>query len=298
MKNYLGRFAHLLETAGDQMEIAQAVFEYARMTRAFTDADLERVWDWGDYHEGVRFAFFRAYEDLRQLATRLVTYRRMADQPQTTAQLCLAQYLAAFRDLQAVLLGVDDVLAEQVPAEGEWSVRQVVPHILGAERSFFAVIRYALERSRLADDRPIVMPDEAFDQFWASDGFESQLSQGSLSGLMAYYDAWHQTVLQEFSSVSEAELHLPSIFWESQPMPVEFRLHRFDSHLRQHTVQIEKALESMGHKPSETLRLLRLIYAALAEVEGARLGADEIGKAACEQVGKTIHSQSLELSKG
>jgi hypothetical protein len=280
------------------MDITQAVFDYASMAWAFTDADLERLWDWGDYHEGVRFAFFRTYEDLCQLATHLVAQRQMANQPQTTAQLCLAQYLAAFRDLQAVLLGVDDVLAEQIPAEGEWSVRQVVPHILGAERSFFAVVRYTLERSRLADDRPIAMPDEAFEQFWTSDGFESQLSQGPLSALMAYYDAWHLTVAQEFSSVSEAELQLPSIFWESQPMLVEFRLHRFDSHLRQHTVQIEKALESLGHKPSETLRLLRLIFTALAEVEGARLGVDEIGKAACEQVGKTILSRSQELLKG
>ena len=280
------------------MEIAQAVFEYGKITRAYKDADLERAWDWGDYHEGVRFAFFRTYEDLLQLATHLVTDRRLSNQPQTTAQLCLAQYLAAFRDLQAVLLGVDDVLAEQVPAAGEWSVRQVVPHILGAERSFFAVIRYALERSRLADDRPIEMPDEAFEEFWTRDGFESRLSQGPVSALMAYYDAWHLTVIQEFSSVSEAELQLPSIFWESQPMSVEFRLHRFDSHLRQHTIQIEKALEKMGHEPTESLRLLRLIFAACAQVEGVRLGVDEIGKAECERLAKTIHSRSQELLKG
>lgn len=277
------------------MDLDQAVFEYTRITQSFSDADLERAWDWGDYHEGARFAFFRTYEDLRQLATRLVSLRNTAGIPPTTAQLCLAQYLAAFRDLQAVLLGVEDALAEQVPAEGEWPMRQVVPHLLGTERSFYAITRYAVQRSRRTDDLPIAMPDEAFEQFWTSGHFESQMSQGSLSALMAYYDAWHLSVIQEFTAVTEAELKLPSIFWESQPMPVEFRLHRFDSHLRQHTIQIEKSLEVIGRKPSETLRLLRLIYAALAQVEGARMGASEIGIVEQDQLAEAIHSRLQEL---
>lgn len=56
-------------------------------------------------------------------------------------------------------------------------------------------------------------------------------------------------------------------------MPVEFRLHRFDSHLRQHTVQVEKTLDMLNLQPNEARRLLRLIYTALAEVEGTAIGA-------------------------
>ena len=259
------------------MDLVQIVFEYAQKTHSFSDTDLERPWDWGDYHEGLRFAFFRTYEELRQLAARLVSMRITAGMPPTTAQLCLAQYLAAFRDLQAVLLGVDDDLAKKIPAKGEWPVRQVIPHLLGAERSFYAITRYAVDRLRLEDDRPIAMPDEAFKEFWTSDGFESLMSQGTLSALMTFYNRWHQTVIQEYTAVTEAELQAPSMFWESQSMPVEFRLHRFDAHLRQHTIHIEKILESLGCKPSETHRLLRLIYAALAQVEGSRIGAGEVG---------------------
>ena len=81
-------------------------------------------------------------------------------------------------------------------------------------------------------------------------------------------------------------------------MPVEFRLHRFDSHLRQHTIQIEKILESLGRKPSETLRLLRLIYAAFAQVEGALLGANEIGIAEQDQMAATLHTRCRDLLKG
>ncbi len=280
------------------MDLKQVVFDFARATQSFSDNDLERLWEWGDYDEGVRFAFFRTYEDLRQLAAHLISLRIKAGQPLTSAQLCLAQYLAAFRDLGAVLLGVDDALAEKIPAENVWPIRQVVPHILGAERSFYAVTRYAVERFQAPGDRPIEMPDEDFELFRASDDFKNLAQNSPLSALMDFYENWHLRVVQEFIPVSEEALKAPSVFWESQPMPVEFRLHRFDSHLRQHTIQIEKTLELIDHHPNEAVRLLRLIYASLAQVEGALLGANEIGKAERDQVADTIHTRLQEILKG
>ncbi len=49
--------------------LAQSVETFAYLTQSLTDADLDRAWAWGDYEsEGVRFAFFRVYEELRTLA--------------------------------------------------------------------------------------------------------------------------------------------------------------------------------------------------------------------------------------
>jgi hypothetical protein len=42
--------------------------------------------------------------------------------------------------------------------------------------------------------------------------------------------------------------------------------------MRQHTIQMEKTLHMLGHIPSEAQRLLRLIYRALAQVEGVLIG--------------------------
>ena len=73
------------------------------------------------------------------------------------------------------------------------------------------------------------------------------------------------------------ELALPSMYWEEYQLSLRFRLHRFDSHLRQHTVQVDKALVEIGQAPTEARRLLRLIYAALAAAFGAiSARADEI----------------------
>lgn len=44
--------------------LAGAVEKFSAITHAYTDQDLERKWTWGAYDEGVRFAFFRTYEEL------------------------------------------------------------------------------------------------------------------------------------------------------------------------------------------------------------------------------------------
>ena len=51
-------------------------------------------------------------------------------------------------------------MQDHAPAEGEWSVRQVYAHILGAEIGFSEVISYALEGHRAGIWKPERMTDE------------------------------------------------------------------------------------------------------------------------------------------
>jgi hypothetical protein len=57
------------------MSLGQAVERFAAVTRAWPDEALEREWKWRAYNEGVRHAFFRTYEELRELAVTLATER-------------------------------------------------------------------------------------------------------------------------------------------------------------------------------------------------------------------------------
>ena len=59
-------------------------------------------------------------------------------------------------------------------------------------------------------------------------------------------------------------------------MPLRFRLHRFEEHLRQHTIQLDKTLLGIGRPPTEAHRLVRNIYNALADVEMERGAADDL----------------------
>ena len=76
----------------------------------------------------------------------------------------------------------------------------------------------------------------------------------------------HIRNLRELADITDAELELPSWFWDG-PMPLRFRLYRFEEHLRQHTIQLDKTAVGIGRGPTEAHRLVRNIYNALADVE-------------------------------
>jgi hypothetical protein len=154
-----------------------------------------------------------------------------------------------------------------------------------------------MDRHRTGDGRPAEIPEEAWDDLVGEDkdSFRA-LMEGSLVDLHTYHATFHERVLREFADISEAELDLPSMYWEGEPMSLRFRLHRFDSHLRQHTIQVDKTLESIGRGPNEAKRLLRLIYAALAEVEGVTIGAWEVGAELRREVAGAIAARTDEIA--
>jgi len=66
--------------------------------------------------------------------------------------------------------------------------------------------------------------------------------------------------------------------------------------LRQHIVQIDKTLGGIGHAPNEAKRLLRLIYAALAEVEGTTIGTWEVGAELRREVADNLAARASEIA--
>jgi len=253
--------------------LAQAVETFALTGVRLSDAALEKHWQWGAYDsEGVRFAFFLTYQELRELATRTAAQRAVQGPVITSAQRILAQHHAAYMDLRGILVGVDEDELDRVPAEWEWSLRAVLGHIIDSEQGFFTVISYALDRQRSGDGQPLEMPEP--DEEEEED--EDDSTQETLKQILANYDMLHFQILYDLASISEDELRALSFFWEGYPMEIRFRLHRFDAHLRQHTIQVEKTLAGIGHQLHEAEQLVRMIYGALGEAEGARIGAWEM----------------------
>ena len=70
---------------------------------------------------------------------------------------------------------------------------------------------------------------------------------------------------------------------------------RFESHMRQHTIQVEKTLHQLGLVPSESHRLLRLIYAALAEAEGMLIGAGNTYAGMLSETAEEIDPRTEEI---
>jgi len=254
--------------------LTTAVENFTRLILPLTEKDLEREWKWKDHdEEGIRFACFVTLQELRHLAVTLSTLRT----PPTPAQHILSQYHAGYLDLQAAILGLSDEDAEKIPSEGEWQVRKVYAHILGAEINFTVVIRYALEKHRSGNWTPDNIPDEDEDRLSGMNETEYRaLINSPLSNMLAYHRNLHSTILDEFSQITNEELDLPSTFWEETRFPIQHRLHRYEAHFIQHTIQIDKTLVAIGKAPTESQRLIRKIYVALAEAEGQMLGAQKM----------------------
>ncbi len=278
--------------------LVRAVKQFASLTQRVPDRDLDKEWAWGAYdEEGVRFAFFRTYEELCELAASTATMRSALGSEMSTAQRILAQYHRAYRDLEAALLGAGKDAFGKAPTEGEWPVHKVVAHIVGAELGFFVVVKYALARRRSGDGRPAEIPDEAWDTISGVDEATFQaLADGPFTELESYHGTLHERVLRELADIRDEELAAPSMYWEGYEMSLRFRLHRFDSHLRQHTVQVDKTLKAIGHAPNEARRLLRLIYGALADAEGVTIGAWDAGRELRGAVAETLAARTDEIA--
>jgi hypothetical protein len=286
-----------------ELNLTQAVDKFALTTCHLTDADLERQWDWRAYREGVRYAMFRTYEELRTLAAQLMAERSSKGTPISTAHHTLGQYHGAYRDLQAIMMGVDDGLLNKPPARDEWPLRIILGHILAAEREFFARIWHAVQHYRSQDlpedqePEPLEMTDEEVAEFVGShEEFERTMNRLSIPGIMSFYDSLHKRVLRELTDIKGFELEAESLWWEGTPFTVEFRLHRLDAHLRQHTVQIEKTLDALMGPPSEARRLLRLIYAALADVDSMIIGDWGHGKNERNELAGKINVRADEVN--
>ena len=126
--------------------VTQSVEALVRATVDLPDAELDRTWVWNEYdEEGLRFALLMAQHELRDLAVRLAALRpARATQPQRI----LAQYHTAYRDLTGALAGVRDADVDREPAPGEWPVRAVALHMVGAEYGFLGVVQYARSPDR------------------------------------------------------------------------------------------------------------------------------------------------------
>jgi hypothetical protein len=115
--------------------------------------------------------------------------------------------------------------------------------------------------------------------------------------MVAYHKNFHSKILYEFAGIKNDELTLPATFWEETRFHIGYRLHRFEAHSRQHTIQIDKTLNSIGCGPNEAKRLIRMLYSALAELNGNLIFPGVKNNQESIELARTIDSRTREISK-
>lgn len=246
-----------------------------RGLRAVDDGTLDLFWAWESYdEEGVRFGILRTTEEVGDAAIEIADRRTRADSRLSVAERILGRYAVAWRELWSVADRADAAL-DVAPEEGEWALRQILDHLVEADLGFLATVRNGLDQHRAGIVEPTpVASDEAWlalaeveEEPWRA------AFAGSIDDIREFHRAARDRIVSQLRTMSDDELSLTSPFWDGT-RPNRFRLGRFESHVRQHTIQAEKAVQAVVGAPREVERLLRLLARALGDVEAASIGAD------------------------
>jgi hypothetical protein len=177
----------------------------------------------------LRYALYHALEEEQRAAIGASTELREA-----ARILSLAQY--AFGSLRGLLAGLDVALLDLEPAPGEWSVRATLAHAIGVERSYRTNTEYSIART-VAE--PVLMPAERRPKADPAD------TEGGIPEILTRFAARRAETDASLAATDESALARPTM-WGGAEVDVRFRLHRFGSHIAEHTYQCEKAVRALG----------------------------------------------------
>lgn len=283
--------------AGATLQAFVAAIEtFDRRLRGIDDRSLEAFWAWEAYdEEGVRFGILRTTEQVADAAVELAARRAEAGGAPGRAERILGRYLVAWRELWSVADRADAAL-DTPPLEGEWPLRTILDHLVEADLGFLVTIRNGLDHLRAGTPPRLPGSDEQWLALAEVDETAWRAAfDGSLDDIRAFHRANRDRIVGRFAELTDDELDAVSRFWDGE-RPNRFRLGRFESHLRQHTIQAEKAVQAIIGAPREVERLLRLLARTTGDLEAAAIGAGpEVIEASLGSLTAEIESRGDEL---
>jgi hypothetical protein len=241
------------------------------------DAALARVWLWkGGSEEEVRYGFYRIAETIERASIDAETAIRRASLERGPAADLVAPAIAACWDLQGLLIPLDDATWNADPGGGEWTVRQTLGHVVSGQRGYGATSAWWQERAYPAGDPglPAHAPDEIFDLLPT----EEAEAEGTPAAIRERLDYVLDRSIERLAGLPADRLGLGAR-WSGFAVDVGFRLARWSSHIREHTIQVEKTLDMLDHRSTEVDRLVRHVLATWGRAETVVSGSSEADEA-------------------
>lgn len=237
---------------------------------AVPDAALEGPWRWraDDATDAdVRYGIFRIHEALEEAVAAVARGRTAlgGDRSAPAVPMLAAATLARWALHGALApLGADELDAD--PGGGEWSVRRTLAHIILVQRSYGWTSAWFLSRAGMPDAGEYA-PDGAL----PPDPDEEGEGVGEPAEVRARLDDRIDAAAEHFGEIDARALAVPGR-WSGLPVTVGFRLGRLGSHIREHTIQVDKTLVLIGRQISEVERLVRLASESYGRVEATVFG--------------------------
>jgi hypothetical protein len=225
------------------MTFDRALARLARVT------EYDAAWQWLPTAKAdARYALYRALEEEQEAAA-------TAPQAKTEPARILELAQIAFGRLRGLLAGVDDAILDRAPAEAEWPLRRTLEHAIGVERSYRANAEHALVRG---ENDPLSLPPDRRPQLDPAD------TAGGVLDIVAAFARRRAETDAALSDLSETQLRRPSqwgAYNDPAVIDVRFRLHRFASHIAEHTVQCETTIAALGVTLTDARAIVRAIGA-------------------------------------
>ncbi|MFI5226576.1 MAG: DinB family protein [Candidatus Limnocylindrales bacterium] len=253
------------------------VIAAARDLLAIPEAALTRPWGWiGGSEEEVRYAAYRAAEALEQAEVEARVLVAGADGAERRAARIIGPATAARWDLHGLLLPLDEALLDADPGGGEWTIRLTLGHTISSQRGYGWGSAWWLAHPH--DLRDPDLPTSVPESYWEALPDEATTeAAGTLGDLRARLDGVLDLMTERLAGLPDDRLDLAAR-WSGFPVTVGFRFGRWSSHIREHTIQVEKTLVMLDHAPSEPARLVRNLLAAYGRAESVvfgRVGVDD-----------------------
>jgi hypothetical protein len=277
-------------TPGPTITLDSAVVDARRsLARAVADlllipdGALEREWPWNGGEVELRYGFYRLYEQLEAAAAEVRRVLAVTDPSPAPAVDPIASATAARWDLHGTLAGLSEADLDLDPGGGEWTIRQTLEHVLEVQRAYGWLTAWWLGQRGQAE-----LATRVPEEITASLPDEYVSASGSLAEIRARLDALLDTAAGRMAGLGSDDLAVPAR-WSGTAVTVGFRIARWASHLREHTIQVEKTLVMLDADPTEVARLVRIVMAAYGRLEAAAYGRTPEALARTGREGRSAH---------
>jgi hypothetical protein len=238
---------------------------------ALPPTGLDQPWSWiGGSEVEIRYAAYWAAEALELAEAEARTLLAATEHEETRAARIIGPATAARWDLNGLLLALPGSLLDADPGNGEWTVRLTAGHVISGQRAYgWGTAWWAANRYDVADPS---LPARVPDDVWQSLPDEATTeAEGTADDLRARLDAHLDLAAERLAALPDPVL-AQGARWSGFPVTLGFRLGRWSSHIREHTIQVEKTLPMLGHVPDEPARLARHVLAAYGRAEASVFG--------------------------
>jgi hypothetical protein len=263
-----------IESAPELARLRQALESAGRSLLAIRDERLEADWTWPgadpDIGIDVRYGFYRIFEMLEFARADAVRSLAATGAERPAGAHRGAASTVARWSLHGLLLPLADADLDRDPGGGEWTIRETLGHMLSSQRSYGRFTAWFLTQAP-TPGAPI--PDELGDELPAR--FDE--AAGSVTDVRMRLDDLLDLAMARLGGFTDDQLLVPAR-WSGGQVTVGFRIGRWASHLREHTIQVEKTLAMLGRPASEVERLVRLLFEAYGRLEEsvAGMGPDQL----------------------